>query len=192
LPLKIGPIGQNYRAAGGAGKRRGSLRDRRAVILIGLGANLPGPLGSRRATLLAALDWLGARGVRVRARSPWYDSAAWPDPGQPRYRNAVVSVETSLGPEALLALLHGAEAAFGRVRGAPNAARAIDLDLLDYDGQIRSAAPVLPHPRLSERAFVLLPLRDLAPDWRHPCTLSTVDAQLAALPPADVHRLEAG
>lgn len=162
------------------------------MILIGLGANLPGPSGSRRATLLAALDWLGARGVRTVARSPWYDSAAWPDPAQPRYRNAVAAVETSLDPPAFLALLHEAEAAFGRVRGARNAARAIDLDLLDYDGQIRAEAPVLPHPRLAERAFVLLPLRDLAPDWHHPRTGVTVTSLLAALPPADVRRLDAG
>ena len=156
------------------------------MILLGLGANLPSERhGPPRETLLAALAALEAAGVRVVARSRWYDSAAWPDPSQPRYWNAVVAVETALGPPALLALLHRVEEAFGRVRGKRNAPRTVDLDLLDHDGGVRNGpeAPILPHPRMTERGFVLLPLRDVAPDWRHPVTGATVDALISALPP---------
>lgn len=155
------------------------------MILLGLGANLPSARhGPPRETLLAALAALEAEGVRVVARSRWYDSAAWPDPSQPRYWNAVVAVETALDPVALLACLHRVEEVFGRVRGVRNAPRTVDLDLLDYDGQVRNGpeAPVLPHPRMAERAFVLLPLREIAPDWRHPVTGSIVDALISALP----------
>lgn len=155
------------------------------MILIGLGANLPSALhGPPRETLLAALEALEAEGVRVAARSRWYDSAAWPDPGQPRYWNAVVAVETGFDPVSLLALLHRVEEVFGRVRGVRNAPRTVDLDLLDYDGTVRNGpeAPVLPHPRMADRGFVLLPLREVAPDWRHPVTGATVDALISALP----------
>ncbi|MHB1219218.1 MAG: 2-amino-4-hydroxy-6-hydroxymethyldihydropteridine diphosphokinase [Alphaproteobacteria bacterium] len=155
------------------------------VILLGLGANLPGARGgSPRETLLAALEALEAEGVRVLARSRWYDSAAWPDPSQPRYWNAVAAVEAALDPVALLALLQRVEAACGRVRGARNAPRTVDLDLLDYDGMVRPGpdGPILPHPRMAERGFVLLPLREVAPDWRHPVTGFTVDALISALP----------
>jgi 2-amino-4-hydroxy-6-hydroxymethyldihydropteridine diphosphokinase len=155
------------------------------VILLGLGANLPSEqYGPPRETLLAALAALEAEGVRIAARSRWYDSAAWPDPSQPRYWNAVVAIEAGLDPVALLALLHRVEESFGRVRGARNAPRTVDLDLLDYNGVVRNGpeGPILPHPRLAERGFVLLPLREIAPDWHHPVTGASVDALIAALP----------
>lgn len=155
------------------------------MILLGLGANLPSERhGPPRETLLAALAALEAAGVRIAARSRWYDSAAWPDPGQPRYWNAVVSVETGLDPVSLLALLHRVEMGLGRARGVRNAPRTVDLDLLDHDGLVRNGpnGPILPHPRMAERAFVLLPLREIAPDWHHPVTGASVGALISALP----------
>ena len=83
--------------------------------------------------------------------------------------NGVAVVETSLPPGDLLALLHEIERRFGRERREVNAARILDLDLIAYGDLVRTdAPPLLPHPRLHERAFVLLPLADVAPDWRHP------------------------
>lgn len=152
------------------------------MILIGLGANLPSArFGSPKKTLEAALDELQSRGVRVVKRSRWYSSAPLPPSGQPRYLNAVAAIETDLAPEALLALLHAIEGDFGRQRTVSNAAREIDLDLLAYD-DLKSAhsPPILPHPRLAERAFVLLPLCDIDPAWRHP-QLGRSAAELAAL-----------
>lgn len=140
------------------------------MILIGLGANLPSRRhGSPKQTLEAALDQLRDNGVRVATQSRWYSSAPVPPSDQPRYINGVVAVETALTPEALLGLLLSIEEALGRHRTAKNAAREIDLDLLAYDAVISSApALILPHPRLAERAFVLLPLCDIDPAWRHP------------------------
>jgi 2-amino-4-hydroxy-6-hydroxymethyldihydropteridine diphosphokinase len=85
----------------------------------------------------------------------------------------------------LLKALHDIEAEFGRIREKQNAPRTLDLDLLDYDGRIEAGPPELPHPRLIERAFVLLPLRDVAPDWRHPATGLPVSHLITAIPAAD-------
>jgi 2-amino-4-hydroxy-6-hydroxymethyldihydropteridine diphosphokinase len=152
-------------------------------IYIALGANLPGPAGPPRATLEAALARLEAAGVRVVRRSRWYRSPAWPDPAEPEFVNAVAEVETALTPPALLALLHEIEVALGRARSAPNAPRAIDLDLLDHHGAVEAGPPALPHPRLHRRAFVLLPLAEIAPGWRHPVSRRSVAELIAALPP---------
>lgn len=143
-------------------------------IYIGIGANLDhpihgGPLDTCKAALLALQD----RGVDVLATSCWFRSAPVPASDQSWFVNGVARLETNLDAEGLLAVLHDVEADFGRVRGAPNAARTLDLDLLDYRGDVRAsggAGPVLPHPRMMERAFVLLPLYDIAPDWEHPVT----------------------
>jgi len=154
------------------------------LILVGLGANLPSPQnGPPKTTLKAALAALERRGVRVRKRSRWYSSAPVPPSDQPRFVNAVVVVETELSPEALLAALHAVERDFGRHRTVQDAARPIDLDLLAYGGLVRpQVPPLVPHPRLAERAFVLLPLCDVAPDWRHPILGKTARELAAALP----------
>lgn len=154
--------------------------------LIGLGANLPHErFGGPRQTLEAALTELGRRGVRTVRLSPWYRTAPIPASDQPWFVNAVAEVASELSADALLAELHAVEAAFGRARTVPNAARPIDLDLLDFNGEIAAGGPgraTLPHPRLADRAFVLLPLADLWPDWRHPVSGLSVRTLIAALP----------
>lgn len=141
------------------------------MILVGLGANLDHPrYGTPERTLDAAVEALGPHGIAVVARSRRYRSAPVPASDQPWFVNLVVAVETRLPPAALLAALHEIEAEFGRTRGRRNEARVLDLDLLAYHDRVSAPGevPVLPHPRLAERAFVVLPLRDVAPDWRHP------------------------
>jgi 2-amino-4-hydroxy-6-hydroxymethyldihydropteridine diphosphokinase len=157
------------------------------VILIGLGANLPHPRhGPPRATLAAALEAIGAGDVVIRRRSAWYESAPVPPSDQPLFVNAVAELASPLDPTRLLTHLHGVEVAFGRVRGEPNAPRVVDLDLLDYDGRVSrpGEVPILPHPRMAERAFVVLPLLDLAPDWRHPVGGASI-GELAGRLPSD-------
>lgn len=163
------------------------------MILIGLGANLPSArYGPPKKTLEAALEELESHGVRVIKRSRWYSSAPLPPSGQPRYLNAVAALETELTPEALLALLHAIERDFGRQRSVPDAAREIDLDLLAYGDIIRDRPPpILPHPRLAQRAFVLLPLCDIDPAWRHPQSgRSAGDLAAEAAEGADVELCE--
>jgi 2-amino-4-hydroxy-6-hydroxymethyldihydropteridine diphosphokinase len=155
------------------------------MILIGLGANLESPRhGPPAATLEAALVALADAGMKIAARSRWWRSAPVPVSDQPWFVNGVARVETTLDPVRLLALLHEVEADFGRVRSVPNAPRVLDLDLLDHDGLVRGDGRlVLPHPRMHERAFVLLPLGDIAPDWRHPVSGLSLADLIAALPP---------
>jgi 2-amino-4-hydroxy-6-hydroxymethyldihydropteridine diphosphokinase len=162
----------------------GRVKDtRRVMILIGLGANLRSDThGPPEATLEAALAALEAEGVRVVQLSPWYRSAPVPASDQPSYVNGVAAVESTLAPAQLLALLHRVEARFGRTRATRNEPRVLDLDLLDYHDLVYNGEIILPHPRLQERAFVLLPLRDVAPDWRHPVSRASLAAMIAALP----------
>jgi 2-amino-4-hydroxy-6-hydroxymethyldihydropteridine diphosphokinase len=155
-----------------------------SLILIGLGANLPSRFGAPRQTLENALAHLQAEGVRVVRQSGFWRSPPQPISPQPWYINAVIAVATPRGPPSLLALLHGLEAEFGRVRRQTNAARPLDLDLLAYGNKIRhKRAPILPHPRLAERAFVLMPLAEIAPQWRHPVTGESISTLIGALPP---------
>jgi 2-amino-4-hydroxy-6-hydroxymethyldihydropteridine diphosphokinase len=161
------------------------------LILIGLGANLPNPgFGAPKATLTAALERFEAVGLHIAARSRWYESEAVPKSAQPNFTNGVVRVETKLAPAALLALLHRIEKEFGRVRGARNAPRVIDLDIIAYGDKVTRGGtlPLLPHPRMHERAFVLMPLREIAPRWYHPFLGRTVDQLIDALPCDQVAR----
>lgn len=152
------------------------------MILIAIGANLPSRFGPPAAACAEALRRLEARGVRVVRCSDWWESAPVPISDQPWYVNGVAAVETDLEPEALLAVLHAVEAEMGRVRSVRNAPRVIDLDLLAHGDRVIDGALVVPHPRLAERAFVVLPLAQVAPTWHHPLTGASVEALKAALP----------
>lgn len=127
-------------------------------------------------------------GIKVVCRSAWYRSAPIPVSDQPWFVNGVISVLTECSPEALLQNLHAVENEYGRIRVRRNESRTLDLDLLAYEDHVLEEAGglVVPHPRIAERAFVLLPLADLAPQWRHPVTGRTASEMLADLPPGQV------
>lgn len=156
------------------------------MILIGVGSNILGPQGATpRQNCHNALKLLEGSGVAISRRSRWYRSSPVPPSDQPWFINGVVAVEAAgLEPEPLLELLHQIELEFGRRRSQPNAPRPLDLDILDFDGRITSpdASVVLPHPRMHQRAFVLMPLSEIAPEWRHPVIGDTVSELIAALP----------
>lgn len=153
------------------------------MIFIGIGANLPSISGSPRQTCERAVEALAATGLRIVARSRWYGSAPVPASDQPWYVNGVIAVETGSNPIQLLEILHRVETAFGRVRRDRNEARVLDLDLLAFDGVVARGpdGPILPHPRLHERAFVLLPLAELAPQWCHPDSGESIATLIARL-----------
>ena len=152
------------------------------MVIIGLGANLPSPAGPPRATCEAALGQLSRLGAGTVRVSRFYRSRPVPASDQPDFVNAVAALATEMTPETLLQTLLTVEKQFGRVRGAPNAARTLDLDLLDFDGLVRAGNDLqLPHPRMTLRAFVLLPLAEIAPEWRHPQSGQTASQLLARL-----------
>ena len=168
------------------------------VIFISLGANLP---ASETQTPLDTLNRVIGEltddpRLEVAAVSPWYASAPVPVSDQPWFVNGVAQIRTDLPADALLGMLHEVEERHGRVRHERNAARLLDLDLLVYHAQIASGigpgAPVLPHPRMCERAFVLLPLHDIAPDWCHPVTGRGVVELLSEISPGQIIRRMSG
>lgn len=162
-----------------------------ATALIAIGANLPRADQDARATCLEAVQALrDTPGLRVQAVSHWYESAPVPPSGQPPYVNGVVLCQTDLGPDALLDCLHTIETHNGRERSVPNAARTLDLDLIAFDDLCQqSERLVLPHPRAHERAFVLLPLNDVLPDWRHPRSGQDMQAMLKAVQGQEIRRI---
>jgi 2-amino-4-hydroxy-6-hydroxymethyldihydropteridine diphosphokinase len=155
------------------------------LAYLALGSNLPSPAGPPDATLAAAAARIGSFG-RITARSSLYSTTPVGLADQPRFLNAVVALETNLAPDELLHSLLAVELEFGRDRSAtlPNGPRTLDLDILLYGDLIVSEFDLqIPHPRLAERAFVLIPLNQIAPGLRDPRSGSTMSQLLQSLFP---------
>lgn len=174
--------------------------------LIALGSNENSVWGNARQTVEAAIERVSHLACSTPNCSKLYATPAFPAGSGPAFVNAVVALETELDAQEMLAALHRIEAAAGRTRATRWGQRTLDLDLLAMDGQVQpdietfeiwrnlpladqvSKAPdtlVLPHPRMQDRAFVLVPLDDVAPDWMHPVLGLTVRALCARLPAQD-------
>ena len=156
------------------------------MILVALGSNIAGPWGSPRETVAHALKELNYFPLRLRRASQLLITKPFGVVNQPDFVNAAALIDTALSPEALLRKLHMIERAAGRKRGRRWGPRTLDLDLLDYHSLQRQQlgtvqkALVLPHPGIAERIFVLQPLQEVAPNWKHPTLRKTAD-ELARL-----------
>ena len=140
------------------------------TVYLGLGSNL----GNRQGNLDWALDFLSQR-LRVEKVSSVYDTEPLGNTNQPRFLNLVCQISTGLEPMALLTLAKGIERKLGRLPHTSNAPRPIDIDILFYGDQvIETPELVIPHPRLTERAFVLIPLAEVAPNLVHPVSGKTI------------------
>jgi 2-amino-4-hydroxy-6-hydroxymethyldihydropteridine diphosphokinase len=150
------------------------------MILIGIGSNLDGPWGSPQETVRRAITGLYRRPLRLLKASRAIVSAPYGRTDQPDFVNAAVAIDTALEPHALLEHLHAIERSAGRQRTLHWGPRTLDLDLLDYHGLVIAGARdpdgaceghralVLPHPGIPDRAFVLQPIAEIAPNWHHP------------------------
>jgi len=144
------------------------------MVYLGLGSNM----GDRRENLERALEYLSQR-LRVTGKSSMYDTEPMENLSQPRFLNMVCQAKTMLKPEDLLVLVKGIERKMGRQPGRPNSPRPIDIDILFYgDKVINTPELKIPHPRMNYRAFVLVPLAEIAPVLVHPVTKKTVKEML--------------
>jgi len=156
-------------------------------VFIGLGSNMEAETHLKQAMqMLRRMPE-----VREVAISPVYRTAPWGVTDQPDFLNAVMEVRSDLEPESLLNRLLEVESRLGRVRRERWGPRSLDLDLLAYGQRVVKTSPLeVPHPRLPERAFVLVPLCDLAPDWRHPVLTLTASQMLMDIPQEGILRTE--
>ncbi|HCM84099.1 MAG TPA: 2-amino-4-hydroxy-6-hydroxymethyldihydropteridine diphosphokinase [Alphaproteobacteria bacterium] len=154
--------------------------------LVALGSNLPSSLGSPAENVRKAVKLLAANDFKIIARGDLYETAPVPVSDQPNFINTVIQIDFSGTPERALEICLNVEREMGRVRGQRNEARIIDIDLIAWDNKVMSGNLILPHPRLHERAFVLYPLCDIAPEWVHPLMQRNAAELKVALPPAGI------
>lgn len=181
------------------------IKEKRAVLAFG--GNLPSDVGSTRETITAALASLGEAGAHIVRQSRYFETPCFPAGAGPNYVNLAVVVKTTCEAEEFLAQLHDLEAKFGRTRETRWAGRTLDIDLLSFEDLIlpdletyeywadlplevqMKAAPselILPHPRIQDRGFVLIPLCDVWPDWVHPVSGKTAQMLCDGLPASEI------
>jgi 2-amino-4-hydroxy-6-hydroxymethyldihydropteridine diphosphokinase len=153
------------------------------VILIALGSNMWGPWGSPEQAVRTALTLLDRDGLKLVKASRLIHTAPFGRPNQPDFINAVARIETHLPPMPLLQKLHAIEKQAGRKRTQHWGPRTLDLDIVDYGGLLRRSRDkiILPHPGIADRIFVLKPITEIAPRWRHPVNRSTASDMLRSL-----------
>lgn len=150
------------------------------AAIVALGSNLSGNSASPEALLEAALSELEEMGLGPFVQSTWWGSKAWPDPHDPDFINGVAFFQTDASPRDVLAVLLGVEFKFGRTRGRAYAPRTLDFDLIAHGRTVTGDRDlILPHPRAHERLFVMGPLAEVAPSWRHPVLDETAETLAA-------------
>ena len=160
------------------------------MILLGLGSNLSSSFGDRFKNIDLAVSALDGYGIKLKKRSSYYESLSYPNKRKPKFINIVIEIETHLPPEDLASVLIFVEESLERKRNKKNDPRTCDIDIIDYNGQIinfkyKELDFVVPHKKLVYRNFVLFPLREISPNWKHPNSKEHITALIDNLPKED-------
>ena len=156
------------------------------MIFLGIGSNLPSSFGDRFANINLAISYLETNGIKVIKKSSFYETFSYPDKKNPKFINIVVSVKTNLPPIDLMSILIFIEEKIERKRNKKNDPRTCDIDIIDYNNQIltfqyNNLNLEIPHKKLSSRNFVLFPLNEIYPEWKHPKTREIIGTLIQKL-----------
>jgi 2-amino-4-hydroxy-6-hydroxymethyldihydropteridine diphosphokinase len=157
------------------------------MIILGIGSNLSSSFGDRFQNILKALSFLKSSNVEIIKISSFYETPSYPDESNPKFINVVACIKTNLKPLNLMQLLLSIENKLGRLRIEKNGPRTCDLDIIDYNNEViefvfESMNFFAPHQNLSNRNFVLYPLKEIQPSWKHPVTNESIDTLISKLP----------
>ena len=160
------------------------------MIILGLGSNLSSVHGDRFENINAALKFFDLYGIKVAKKSSYYETPSYPDKNNPKFINIVIVIDTNLPPTDLASVLLFVEEKLGRVRKNKNEPRICDIDIIDYNNQILDFKYLdftftVPHTKLIYRNFVLFPLKEIIPTWKHPKTKVSVSELIEKLPDED-------
>jgi len=156
------------------------------MIYLGIGSNL----GNRRNNIEKAKFKLSEMGVNILQTSSYYESLSWPNKRNPKFLNIVMKVDTSLSPLQLIDKCKKIEKLIGRVKGPRNSPRICDIDILDFKKKNIEGRIMLPHPRLHQRSFVLLPLFELDKNWCHPKSKNHIKSLIFLLSNRDIRSIK--
>ncbi len=152
------------------------------MVYIGIGSNL----GNRINNIEKAKYFLRLNGIDITKSSSYYESLSWPDTSKPKFINIVVQSNTKEFPTKLINIFKKIEKKLGRSRDFKNSPRTCDIDIISYKNKILSKNLIIPHKRMSERNFVLFPLFEINPSWKHPKTKKSIKNLIFSLPIKDI------
>ena len=156
------------------------------MIFLGLGSNLPSSHGDRFENIKMAMTFLEVYGIKIIKKSSFYETPSYPNQKNPKFINIVVLIETSLPPIDLMSVLIFIEEKLERKRGKKNDPRTLDIDIIDYNYEVskfkyKNIDLLIPHKELSNRNFILFPLQEICPTWKHPETGENINAIIQKL-----------
>ena len=156
------------------------------TIYLGIGSNL----GNRRKNIELAKFKLIQNDIRIKKSSNIYESLSWPNPSKPKFFNVILEISSNLSPLKLIETCKEIEIDLGRKKRSKNAPRECDIDIIDYYNQKIKGKIILPHPRMHERNFVLLPLYELNKDWKHPILKQPIKKLILSLSNKDLRSIK--
>ena len=161
------------------------------MTILALGSNLSSNFGDRFQNIDIAISYLESYGIKVKKKSSFYETPSYPNKEDPMFVNVVVEVSTHLSPIDLASVVIFIEEKLERKRNKKNEPRTCDIDIIDYNNQIidfkyKELNFTVPHIKLTSRNFVLFPLQEILPKWRHPKTKETISTLIQKLPDEDV------